>query len=180
MNSPVACSSVSGWGCERVIEHQLTEFGLRDMVAHNQGAYNAIIADTIARQQAGEAILYYTWMPYWVSGVLVPGENVEWLEVPYTSLPDRRKDNTEFNGKNLGFVVNSIRVVANNDFLKARPAAAKLLEVAELDINDVSAQNKKMRDGEDSLEDIQRHADEWIETHRDTFDGWLKTARTAE
>ncbi|MFD1810490.1 glycine betaine ABC transporter substrate-binding protein [Gemmobacter lanyuensis] len=71
-----------------MIEHHLTEYGLRDTVTHNQGEYNAIIADTIARQRNGDAVLYYTWTPYWVSGALVPGKDVEWLSVPYTSLPD--------------------------------------------------------------------------------------------
>ena len=141
---------VPGWGCERVIEHQLTEFGLRDTVAHNQGEYNAIIADTIARQANGENILFYTWTPNWVAGVLVPGENVEFLSVPYSSLPDGVKANTEFEGKDLGFAVDSIRVIATDAFLEANPAAAKLFEVASIDINDVSIQNKKISDGEDS------------------------------
>jgi len=170
---------VPGWGCERVIEHHLTEYGLRDTVTHNQGAYNAVIADTIARHEAGEPILYYTWTPYWVSGVLVPGDNVQWLEVPYSSLPDGREADTEFEGKNLGFAVNELRVVATNDFLAENPAAARLFEVAELDINDVSAQNKAMRDGEDSLDDIDRHVAEWIEVNRGTFDGWREAARAA-
>jgi len=163
---------VPGWGCERVIEHQLAEYELADTVTHNQGAYAAIIADTIARHDAGESIVYYTWTPYWVSG----GDNVQWLEVPYSSLPDDRTDNTEFDGKNLGFAVNELRVVANNDFLADNAAAAKLFEVAELNINDVSAQNKKMQDGEDSIEDIDRHVDEWITENRD---GWLDQARAA-
>jgi ABC-type proline/glycine betaine transport system substrate-binding protein len=47
-----------------------------------------MIADTMARYQNGQPILYYTWTPYWVSGALVPGKDVEWLDVPYTSLPD--------------------------------------------------------------------------------------------
>ena len=168
-----------GWGCERVIEHQLPEYGLTDTVTHNQGAYNAIIADTIARLGEGKSVLYYTWTPYWVSGVLVPGQNVQWIEVPYSSLPDGRTDNTMFDGKNLGFAVNELRVVANNAFLAANPAAGKLFEVAAIDINDVSAQNKKMRDGEDKIEDIARHVDEWIAAHRDLFDGWLAAARAA-
>ena len=170
---------VPGWGCERVIEHQLTEYKLRDTVNHNQGAYNAVIADSIARHESGKPIVYYTWTPFWVSGVLVPGENVQWIEVPYSSLPDGRTDNTMFNGKNLGFAVNSLRVVANNKFLKANPAAAKLFEVATLDINDVSGQNKKMRDGEDSMEDIERHVNEWIKVHQTTFDSWVKMAQDA-
>jgi glycine betaine/proline transport system substrate-binding protein len=170
---------VPGWGCERVIEHQLTEFGLRDTVAHNQGEYNAIIADTIARQANGENILFYTWTPNWVAGVLVPGENVEFLSVPYSSLPDGVKANTEFEGKDLGFAVDSIRVIATDAFLEANPAAAKLFEVASIDINDVSIQNKKISDGEDSSEDIDRHVDEWRSANRAAYDGWLVAARDA-
>ena len=170
---------VPGWGCERVIEHHLTEYGLRDTVTHNQGAYSAIIAETIALEEAGDPIIYYTWTPFWVSGVLVPGDNVEWIEVPYSSLPDGREANTEFMGMELGFEVNSLRVVANNDFLNANPAAAKLFELAKLDINEVSAQNKKMRDGEDSVADIARHVDEWISANQATFDSWVAEARAA-
>ncbi len=170
---------VPGWGCERVIEHHLTEFGLRDTVTHNQGAYNAIIAETVAREQNGEPIIYYTWTPYWVSGVLVPGENVEWIAVPYSSLPDGRVADTMFMGKDLGFEVNSLRVVANNEFLDANPAARAVFEVAKLNINDVSAQNNAMRGGEDSLDDIARHVDEWIAAHQDTFDSWVEAGQKA-
>ena len=76
-----------GWGCEAVIEHQLTAFKLRDNVTHTQGAYAALMADTIARYRQGHPILYYTWFPYWVGGVLRPGHDVVWLEVPFSSLP---------------------------------------------------------------------------------------------
>ena len=170
---------VPGWGCERVIEHQLTEFGLRDTVTHNQGEYNAIIADTIARNAAGENVLYYTWTPYWVSGVLAPGEDVEFLAVPYSSLPDGATAETTFNGKDLGFAVDSIRIIATDEFLGANPAAAKLFEVASIDINSVSAQNKLVADGEDSSEDIDRHVADWIDANRATYDGWLDAARAA-
>ncbi|WP_170433206.1 glycine betaine/L-proline ABC transporter substrate-binding protein ProX [Ruegeria arenilitoris] len=170
---------VPGWGCERVIEHQLDEFGLRDTVNHNQGEYNAIIADTIARSEGGENVLYYTWTPYWVSGVLVPGENVEFLAVPYSSLPDGATAETTFEGKDLGFAVDSIRVVATDEFLTANPAAEKLFELAKIDINDISAQNKKIADGEDSSEDIDRHVDEWIAANQAAYDSWLEAARAA-
>lgn len=170
---------VPGWGCERVIEHQLDEFGLRDTIAHNQGAYNAIIADTIARNAAGENVLYYTWTPYWVSGALVPGEDVEWLAVPYSSLPDGATAETTFDGKDLGFAVDSIRVVATDDFLNANPAAAKLFEVAKIDINDISAQNKMVSDGEDGSDDIDRHVKAWIEANRETYNSWLEAAQAA-
>ncbi len=170
---------VPGWGCERVIEHHLTEFELRDTVTHNQGAYNAIIAETVARHQAGEPIVYYTWTPFWVSGVLVPGQNVQWISVPYSSLPDDRQADTMYQGKELGFEVNTLRIVANNDFLNANPAARAVFELAELNINDVSAQNNRMRDGEDSVEDISRHVDEWIATNQETFDSWVEAGKKA-
>lgn len=170
---------VPGWGCERIIEHQLTDYGLRDTISHNQGAYNAIIADTMARKGNGDAILYYTWTPYWVSGALVPGKDVEWLDVPYTSLPDGVEAETTFNGKNLGFAVDSMYVLTTDAFLAENPAAAKLFEVARLDVNDISAQNKKMADGEDSSDDIDRHVDEWITAHQAEYDSWLDAARAA-
>ncbi|MBB1250550.1 glycine betaine/L-proline ABC transporter substrate-binding protein ProX [Rhizobium sp. G21] len=170
---------IPGWGCERVIEHELDEYKLRDTVTHNQGAYQAMIADQIARFKTGKPILYYTWTPYWVSGVLVPGKDVEWLSVPYTSLPDNAKANTEFDGKNLGFAVDNIGVVARNDFLAANPAAKKLFEVAKLDINDISAENKLITDGEKTSADIDRHVDDWIKAHQDLYNGWLADARAA-
>lgn len=170
---------VPGWGCERVIEHQLTEFGLRETVTHNQGEYNALMADTIARNANGQPILYYTWTPYWVSGALVPGKDVEWLSVPYTSLPDGVQANTEFGGKNLGFAVDNMYILSTDDFLAANPAAAKLFEVVKIDINDISAQNKLMSEGQDSSEDIDRHVSEWIAAHQADYDSWLEQARAA-
>ncbi|MGJ3264208.1 MAG: glycine betaine/L-proline ABC transporter substrate-binding protein ProX [Salinarimonas sp.] len=172
-----------GWGCELVIEHQLPEYDLTDTVQHNQGSYFALIADTIARYEQGEPILYYTWTPLWVSGTLVPGEDVEWLEVPYTSLPnnpDATAEDTSAEGKNLGFAVDEIRVLANREWAEENPQAARFLELAEIPINDVSAQNLLMQTGADSMEDIQAHAQEWIQTNIDTFNGWLEEARAVE
>lgn len=170
---------VPGWGCERVIEHHLTEYGLRDTVTHNQGEYNALMADTIARKETGNPILYFTWTPYWVSGALVPGVDVEWLDVPYTSLPDGVVAETTFEGKNLGFAVDNMYILATDKFLADNPAAAKLLESVKIDINDVSAQNKLMADGAASSEDIDKHVADWIAAHQAEYDGWLAAARDA-
>lgn len=110
-----------GWGCEGVIEHHLDAYGLRDTVTHNQGSYSAIIADTITRYKAGESILYYTWTPYWVSGVLVPGKDVTWLQVPFSSLPGERKDaDTSLpDGSDFGFQVNNQQIIANKAWAEA-------------------------------------------------------------
>jgi glycine betaine/proline transport system substrate-binding protein len=168
----------AGWGCEGVIEHQMDAFKLRDHVAHKQGQYAAIIADTIARYNDGQSIFYYTWTPYWVSGQLVPGKDVIWLEVPFSSNPNDT-DTALPNGKNYGFDINSQRVVANKEFAKNNPAAAKLFEVAKLPINDVSAENMLIANGEDSRKQIRQHALNWIKTNQETFDGWLELARKA-
>ncbi|KDM93183.1 glycine betaine/L-proline ABC transporter substrate-binding protein ProX [Photobacterium galatheae] len=170
-----------GWGCEGVIEHQLDVYGLRDTVTHNQGNYAAIIADTISRYRSGSPILYYTWTPYWVSGVLVPGRDVVWLEVPFSALPGERKDvdTTLPNGKNYGFEMNSMRIVANKKFAQDNPAAAKLFEIMKLDINDVSAQNMRMSQGQNSQQDIENHANGWIKSHQKLFNQWITQAKQA-
>ncbi|SDP68520.1 glycine betaine/L-proline ABC transporter substrate-binding protein ProX [Desulforhopalus singaporensis] len=167
-----------GWGCERTIEHHLDAYKLRKTVNHNQGSYFALIADTIARYKAGESILYYTWSPQWVGGVLVPGQDVVWLEVTHTDLPKGQEnaDTTTPDGKNLGFSVNSIHVFANNKFLKKNPAAEKFFELAKIPIDDIAAQNLKIRNGEKSLQDIDNHANEWIAAHQSTFDHWIQEA----
>lgn len=170
-----------GWGCEKVIEHQLDAFGLRETVTHNQGSYSAIIADTIARHRQGKPVLYYTWTPYWVSGVMVPGRDVVWLQVPFSSLPGERKDvDTRLpDGSNYGFQANTQRIVANRAFTDTHPDAAKLFSIMQLPSNDISAQNHRMRDGEKSAKDIERHTDAWIKAHQATFDGWIEQAMKA-
>ena len=105
----------AGWGCEAIIEFQLDAYDLRATVKHNQGQYAAIISDTITRYKAGKPIFYYTWTPYWVSGVLVPGKDVVWLQVPFSANP--LDQNTALpDGRNYGFPISSERIVANREW----------------------------------------------------------------
>ena len=170
-----------GWGCERVIEHQLTAYGLRDTVSHQQGGYFAIIPDAIERIKAGKPTLYYTWTPMWLSGILRPGRDVSWLNVPHTDHPAGvSEEQTTVEGLgNLGFAVNTIHVIANTTFLEANPAAAKWFELVKISNNDVSAQNHKVYEGEQSEADIQRHVDEWIAANQADWDAWLAEAKQA-
>jgi glycine betaine/proline transport system substrate-binding protein len=170
-----------GWGCEAVIEHQLTAFKLRDSVTHMQGSYPALIANTLARFKEGQPILYYTWTPYWLSGVLRPGTEVSWLEVPFSSLPgEQAKIDTKLpNGKNYGFPLNTHRIVATKAFVDKHPAARKLFEIMVLPIADVNAQNQRMNDGERTQQDIAQHTDAWIKGHQKTFDSWIAQALMA-
>ncbi|MDT8365672.1 MAG: glycine betaine/L-proline ABC transporter substrate-binding protein ProX [bacterium] len=168
-----------GWGCERVIEHHLKAYDLAGTVKHNQGSYFALMANTITKHKNGEPILYYTWTPLWVSGILVPGENVQWLTVPRTDLPGGEEGaNTLLpDGRNVGFSVNNIRILANNKFLAKNPAAKKFFEMVQIPINDISAENLMMNKGEDSMKDIRRHANDWIKANQSTFDKWVAEAK---
>ncbi|MDB9312989.1 glycine betaine/L-proline ABC transporter substrate-binding protein ProX [Spirulina sp. CS-785/01] len=172
-----------GWGCELVIEHHLDVYDLSETVEHDQGQYSALVADTITRYEQGEPILYYTWTPLWVSNVLKPGEDVVWLEVPETNLPEEQgemsAEDTTYEGKNLGFAVDQMRVVANQEFIDENPAAERLFEEVQIPREDISAQNQLMQDGEDSVEDIERHVEEWISENQEEFDSWIEAAKEA-
>jgi glycine betaine/proline transport system substrate-binding protein len=168
-----------GWGCERVIEHHMDAYELRDAVNHDQGAYFALIADTIERYKAGEPIFYFTWTPMWLGGVLVPGKDVVWLNVPFSSGPDGDVNTEAADGSNTGFELNTLRIIGNNKFLADNPAAAKLFELMEISLADVEAENLLINDGEDSEADIVRHADEWIAANQELFDSWINQAKEA-
>lgn len=170
-----------GWGCEVMIEHHLDAYQLRGTVTHQQGTYSALIADTIARYKSGKPVLYYTWTPYWVSNELKPGQDVVWLEVPFSSSPGEQKgiDTKLPNGKNYGFVVNKQHILANKAWTDQHPAAAKLFEVMQLPVGDINAQNFMMSQGQNKPADIERHVNGWIKAHQTTFDGWLAQARAA-
>ena len=130
----------AGWGGEAVIEHQLTTFKLRDTVSYVQGNYPALIADTVARFKQGKPVLYYAWTPYWLSNVLRPGQDVVWLEVPFSAMPGVQAgtDTKLPNGKNYGFPLNNEYIVANKAFVEKNPAAGKLFEVMSLPLADIS------------------------------------------
>jgi len=169
-----------GWGCELAIEHHLDAYGLRDRVEHEQGEYEALLIDTMARYRQGKPILYYSYTPHWLGIVLEPGKEAIWLEVPFTSLPKAQGKvtarETSVDGKNLGFVVERVRVLANKDFVEANPAAKRLFELIKIPLADINAQQKLVYNGEDSREDIRRHAEEWVQKNQQQFDGWVSDA----
>ncbi len=147
---------------------------------------------TIKRYKSGKPVLYYTWLPQWISSVLVPGKDVIWLTVEPAetlegvvlpaSLPTE-----ETSGDNaltepqtaaqLGFEEDQIRAVMNQDFAADNPAARTFLSLLQIPVADESAQNLRMMRGEKSPEEIKRHAANWIKKNRKTFDGWLEEAR---
>ena len=167
-----------GWGCEAMIEHHMDAYRLRATVRHVQGSYSALIADTIGRYKRGEPILYYTWTPYWVSSVLVPGKDVVWLQVPFSANPQQANTRLD-DGSDYGFSVNTTRIVVNRAWAERNPAAVKLFEVMRLPIADINAQNERVRAGESSQDDIARHTAGWIKYHQELFDSWIAQALAA-
>ncbi|MER9064836.1 glycine betaine/L-proline ABC transporter substrate-binding protein ProX [Mesorhizobium sp. M0698] len=170
-----------GWGCERVIEHQLDAYGLRDTVEQKQGGYFIIIPDAIERIKAGKPTLYYTFTPLWLSSILRPSKEVVWLNVKKTSLPDGQAGNTVVEGiGNLGFPVNDQKIVANKVWLGANPKAKKFFELVQIPIEDVNAENNLIFSGEKSNEQIMKHATDWIAAHQTEWDQWIAEATAAK
>jgi len=186
----VACPP--GWGCELVIENHLDAYELRDYVEPIRAQYSVSMADAISRYESGEPIFFYTWTPNWTVGILTPGVDVVWISVPFSSLPpdqEQYEDETIISGLvgaagdqdpiNLGFPANDIRPVANSEFMEENPAIRALFEAASIPLDDIFAQNALMFAGEDRETDIIRHANEWIEENRLSYNTWLYQALSA-
>ena len=165
-----------GWACRGVIESHLDDHNLRDTVEQDSHDYNASMEKIIKRYEAGEPVLYFTWTPLWVNSVLVPDEDVVWLDVPALG---PQQNASIVDGKNLGFEINDIHILASRVFLNEHPDIAQWFKVVNIPITDVSIQNQRMRNGENTPSDIRRHAEEWIRSNQGTFDSWLEDAKQA-
>jgi len=104
------------------------------------------------------------------------------LDVPFTSLVGTMKNFTEketsWDGKNLGFAIDKIRILANKKFLEANPVAERLFEQIEIPLEDVNIQQQKVKNGENKPIDIRRHSEEWVTSHKELFDSWLEVAKS--
>ncbi len=179
-----------GWGCEKVITHHFEVYDLDAHINPIKAGYSASMADTLARYNSGEPIFFYTWAPNWTIGMLKPGKDVLWINVPKIIPKESQKageDRMTVSGiegavsdpLKAGFVVSDIQVVANKVFLEKNPAAKRFFEVFTLPLSDINVQNTRMENGEKSQKDIERHADEWIADNRSQWDQWLAEARKA-
>jgi glycine betaine/proline transport system substrate-binding protein len=163
-----------GWGCEKVIAKHFDELGLGDYINRVQADYSASMADIISKYKNGKSILFYTWTPNWTVGTLKLGEDIVWIDVPYSKTKVVSVPNATKSKINMGFGADDIRPAANVDFLKANPKVEKMLKKASIPLADIAAQNLKMNDGEKSEKAIKKHADAWIKANQSTFDSWIK------
>lgn len=160
----------TGWKCNEIIEYQIDVVGLKDTVQHEQGAYAALLADVFARHSQGESVLFYAYSPHWLLTKLKPGEDVIWLDVP----PPESSDDAE-----LGFSITKQRIVANQTFIDKNPVAKRFFEVIAIPVDDLNRESALINDGEDSSDDIRRHAEAWVDNNSGLFEGWLKEAQQA-
>jgi len=176
----VGCNA--GWACELNIDHHLEAYGLEDTVEHDRGQYTALLANSIARYQQGEPIIIYAYNPHWIGATLKPGEDVIWLEVSFTSLPEKlgdiKEEDTSVNGKNRGFPKTDQRILANKKFLAANPTAKRWFELVQIPAKDINQESLLIKEGENKPEDIRRHAEEWVTNNQELFDSWIQKARS--
>ena len=186
---------IEGWGCYVALAETIELAGYADRVEQLEvGGYDAIIAEAVARAEDGTPFIAYTWTPSAYVTQLIPGVNAMWLAHDADKVHDGSTENPGFAvdaPASLGPDVctndpcwlfrNSadIKVTANNDFLAENPAAAKLLELVQISVVDVALQNVLYDGGENSTEDVNRHAGDWIADNRDLVDAWLAEARAA-
>ncbi len=178
------------WACHDLIEHQLEAFDLTGTVEQVSAEYGPLMEAAARRHVDGRPVLYYNFTPNWTNGVMVPGRDVVWLPVPFSSLPDELADEADGgvvagiagcldDPCNMGFPPNDIRTVANRRLLADEPAVAELLERFSIPLDDIAEQNARMFRGEDAESDIETHAEEWLDRQRDTVDRWLEAATRA-
>lgn len=183
-----ACET--GWACAETIQHHFEVYDLEDHINPITAGYTASIADALARYRSGGPAFFYTWAPNWTIFKMKPGKDVVWINVPEIKPREAQMSAVErmtakdivgavSNPVKLGFIAADIRMVANKKFLAENPAAKRFFELFTLKLADVNEQNTRMQDGEKSQKDIEKHAQEWIEKNRTTWDGWLKEARKA-
>jgi glycine betaine/proline transport system substrate-binding protein len=167
-----------GWGRERVIEHHMDAYKMRDTVNHDKGQYFALMADTIARFKEGKPIFYYTWMPNWIIAVLRPGTDVTQLSVPFTALPGElaEKDTSLADGSNPGFVANRNYVLANKEWAAKNPAAAKFFELFRFPIDELATAMLRMYKEGKKLAKLKEIAGDWVKANQAAYDGWVAEA----
>ena len=80
----------------------------------------------------------------------------------------------------MGFLAHNIHIVANDNFLQNNRPVRRLFEIMSIPPKDVAEQNSRMRAGQDTRADVERHAQEWIASNREQVDKWLREVRGAE
>ncbi len=166
------------WACYQVLDQHLKNLQLETTVNQVSGDYSPLMYETLRRYREGKPVLFYTWTPNWTMGNLKPGEDVVWLRVPASKTSGSTSEAPCVQEPcETGFPPNDIRAVGNADFLKRYPDIQQLLSQVRIPLEDISAQNALLLEGEDTEADIRRHARLWLEEHQLEKERWLASAR---
>lgn len=176
-----------GWDCKTTIDRHIQAYGLSDTVEQISDNYDYQIRQTIERYKRGEPVLFFTWKPHAVNRILAPDEKTRWLTVPEAlpvddelgrPLPKPIEDleGCTANPCLTGFPETAVRPASRQDFLQLQPAIAQLLERVFIPIDVIETQLVARMNGEDTPEDLDRYAQEWIAANRSQVDAWLAEA----
>ena len=191
------------WTCDNIIDSQIAFSGWEN-IAQVKAGYDAMFSEAVAKVEAGEPMVVYTWTPSAYITQLRPGDNVYWLaaeEVIDDSNPtgieggeghDQRPGQANIGPEScpaaaeagtcqLAWVAADILVTANTEWLNANPYAAELFCAVQLSVIDVSLANVEQAAAGDAATEafIAGLASGWIVDNRGTVDGWLTRARNA-
>ena len=185
------------WTCDDIINETI-EFAGWDTVQQTKAGYDAMVAEAVGRAADDVPFIIYTWTPSAYVTQLIPGDNVMWLSMEADSVLDGSitpefdqridgvavpaalgTDTCSADPCHLGWVAADIQVSANNEFLAANPAAEALFEQVQISVIDVALQNVLYDGGENTTEDVNGHAADWIAANRDQVDEWIATAIAA-
>ena len=186
------------WTCDDIIASQIAFSGWENIEQVLAG-YDAMFAEATAKADAGEPMVAYTWTPSSYITALRPGDNVVWVGVENViddSNPLGREGGEEWDQRpgtspaigpdacpsaaddgicDIGWVAADVIASARHDMLAQHPAAAKLLEIMQLNVVDVSLQIVR----QDAGEDIGVLVTEWIANNQEKVDAWIAEAKAA-
>ena len=185
------------WTCDDIINENI-EFAGWDTMEQTKAGYDAMVAEAVGRAADGLPFIIYTWTPSAYVTQLIPGDNAMWLAMEADSVLDGSitpefdqrvdgvavpaalgTDTCSADPCHLGWVAADIQVSANNEFLAANPAAEALLEQVKISVIDVALQNVLYDGGQNTTEDVNGHAADWIADNRAQVDEWIATAIAA-
>ena len=185
------------WTCDDIINENIAFAGW-DNIEQTKAGYDAMVAEAVGRAADGIPFIIYTWTPSAYVTQLIPGDNAMWLAIEESSVLDGSitpewdqrvdgvavaaalgSDTCSADPCHLGWAAADIQVSANNDFLAANPAAQSLFEQVKIPVIDVALQNVLYDSGENTTEDVNGHAADWIAANRDQVDEWLANAIAA-
>ncbi len=191
--------------CDDIITNQILFSGW-DNIDQTIAGYDAMFAEAVAKVDAGEPMVIYTWTPSAYITQLRPGDNVYWIgmrntlddsnpsgveggeqhdqrfypntteEVRLDIGPEQCPASAEAGFCPIGWVPADIQVTANSDWLAENPAAAELLRQAKLSVVDVSIANVEQDQGNYTEAQIAQAASEWINNNRSNVDSWVSAA----